>query len=173
MKIFALLIFCFFAITASAQLEDLTGKLDAHIGYASKIGNSFPIGSGPAFNIEPKVWYNEELVFGAKLGLNFLSSPVSNQTLAPLANVMLVGEKYFGEGDLLFFVGGSAGLYVGGQTKKINGVKITNTKASQQWGLAPRAGLQFGQYRLMAEYNMRKGLGKFLTIMIGYNFGSQ
>ena len=110
------------------------------------------------------------MVFGAKLGFNFLSSPVKEVKLAPLTSIMLVGEKYIGEGDAIFFIGASAGLYIGGQTKKISGTP-TGLRATQIWGIAPRAGIQYGQYRLMAEYNMRKNQAKFISILIGYNFG--
>jgi hypothetical protein len=162
----------FIAYNASAQFEDLVGKFDVHAGYSAPLGKNYPINGGLSINAEPKVWYNEELVFGAKLGFNFLSSPVKEVKRAPLTSIMLVGEKYMGEGDFQFFIGASAGLYLGGQTKKISGVP-TGLRAAQAWGIAPRAGIQYGQYRLMAEYNMRKNDAKFLSVLIGYTFGSE
>lgn len=165
--------FCLFSTFSSyAQLEDISGKFDAHVGYSAPLGKNYPINGGISINAEPKVWYNEQLVFGAKLGINFLSSPVKEVIRAPLTSIMLVGEKYMGDGDATFFIGASAGLYLGGQTKKISGVP-TGLRAAQVWGIAPRAGIQYGQYRLMAEYNMRKNDAKFISILIGYNFGSQ
>jgi hypothetical protein len=162
----------FIALNAKAQLEEITGKLDAHIGYSAPLGNNYPISGGPSINIEPKFWYNEQLVFGAKLGLNLLTSPAANVKMAPLTSIMLIGEKYMGDGDVVFFIGASAGLYVGGQTKKISGVP-TELRAAQSWGIAPRAGLQYGQYRLLAEYNQRKNQAKFLSLLIGYTFGGE
>lgn len=167
-------IVCFFLILVStrafSQLEDLSYKFDVHAGYALPMGSNFPINGGLALNAEPKFYYNENLVIGGKLGFNFLNSPSSNVKLAPLSTFVLVGEKYTDEADIRFFYGGSAGLYMGGQTKTIDG-KSTGLRAKKIFGYAPRAGVQFGPYRLMAEYHIRKNEAKFLTLMLGYSFG--
>jgi membrane-associated protease RseP (regulator of RpoE activity) len=174
MKLLLSLFFCVITIAGYAQSEGFDAKIDVHAGYSMPLGQNYPINGGPSIGFEPKFWYNEELVIGAKLGLNFLQSPVKEVKLAPLANVVLVGEKYFGseDGAALFFVGASAGLYSGGQIKKINGVP-TDLRPARSFALAPRAGIQFGPYRLMAEYHSRKSQSKFISIMLGYTFGDE
>jgi hypothetical protein len=168
MKNLTILAFVLISFASKAQLEDISTKLDGHVGYSAPLGNNYPISGGPNINVEPKFWYNEQIVVGAKLGVSFLKAPTSGVKLVPLTSIMLVGEKYMGEGDLTFFVGASAGLYLGGNIKNSG----STARAAQQWGLAPRAGLQFGQYRLMVEYNIRKTAAKFLSFNIGYTFGS-
>ncbi|MES2797167.1 MAG: hypothetical protein V4683_14445 [Bacteroidota bacterium] len=153
-----------------AQFEGFDGRMDVHAGYAMPLGNNYPINGGIAIGAEPKFWYNESLVFGGKLGFNFLGSPAEGVKLAPLTTIVLLGEKYFGEGDALFFAGASAGVYAGGQTKKIYGAP-TQLKAPKIFGYAPRGGIQFGPYRLMAELHVRKNQSRFVSIMLGYTFG--
>lgn len=172
MKFFLCSIFIFGSFICQAQSDGFDAKIDLHAGYSMPLGQDYPINGGFSLDFEPKFWYNEELVFGAKLGLNLLQSPVKEVKLGPLANITLVGEKYIGDedGDFLFFVGASAGLYSGGQTKKINGTP-TDLRPIRTFGIAPRAGIQFGPYRLLAEYHHRKTQSKFITIMLGYTFG--
>jgi hypothetical protein len=167
----AFLCFCLIAISSSAyaQLDNLFYKFDAHAGYALPLGSGYPINGGFAINAEPKVYYNKNLVLGGKIGFNFLNSPASNVKLAPLSTFVLVGEKYTEEDELRFFYGASAGLYMGGQTKTVDG-KPTGLRAKKILGLAPRAGVQFGPYRVMAEYHIRKNEAKFVSIMLGYAF---
>ena len=163
--------FCliFLSTNAIAQLDNLFYKFDAHAGYSLPLGSGYPINGGFAINAEPKVYYNKFIVIGGKVGFNFLNSPASNVKLAPLSTFVLVGEKYTDEADLRFFYGGSAGLYMGGQFKTVDG-KPTGLRAKKILGLAPRAGIQFGPYRVMAEYHIRKKEAKFVSIMLGYAF---
>ncbi len=167
------------SLQSFGQLEDIVGKMDIHAGYSFPLGKNYPIKGGISIDAEPKFWYNESLVFGAKIGMNFLQSPASDATLAPITNLALVGEKYSGEGDAVFFYGASAGGYFGGHIRKYQGVP-TGSPGFKFFGIAPRAGIQFGQYRLMAEYHLRfkqfkvtQDVPKFATLSIGYTFGGE
>ncbi len=169
-----LLFFCllFNQFSGYCQFDNFYSKFDGHVGYSLPLGQNYPINGGFSVSGEPKFWYNDEFVFGAKLGFNFLTSPAEGVKLRPITNMVLVAEKYkwFQEGvETGFFYGASGGLYSGGQTSKVNG-QPTGLKAPKTIGLAPRAGIQYGAYRIMAEYHMRKNLAKFVTISIGYTW---
>jgi hypothetical protein len=173
MRLLLAILFIFFTnVTAKAQIKDLLrGSLDLHAGYSAPLGNNYPINGGFSLGLEPKFWINKEIMGGVKLGTNLLKSPAVDVTLAPLNTLMLVGEKYHGEGDFTFYYGAAAGLYLGGQTKKI-GKKPTELPAAKQVGFTPRAGIQFGPLRLMAEYHIRPQQAKFVSIMLGYSINA-
>jgi hypothetical protein len=169
MKKILLILFVVSSFACKAQFENFYSKFDAHAGYAFTLGKFYPYKGGISIDVEPKFWYNDFLVFGGKFGFNFLSSPVENVKLQPVTTIALVAEKYQGDKDLSFFYGASAGLYSGSQESKVNG-KPTGIKSPKGLGLAPRAGIQFGNYKLLAEYHMRKDKVKYLSVMIGYTW---
>jgi hypothetical protein len=170
-KIVLLAVLMFFVNSqTSAQIfENFSAKIDGHIGAVSPLGKDYPVKGGFAATLEPKFWYNDELVFGFKLSSNFLQSQTSKVKLAPLNNIHLVGEKYFelNSTNLIPFVGASGGLYTGGQIRKIDGAK-TGAKGQNYLGYAIRGGGQLGQLRLLAEYHRSKNKLNFLTFMLGY-----
>lgn len=164
MKKTGLLLGCLLWLSTYVNAQDFYGQLDVHGGYSAPLGRNYPVNGGISMGIEPKFWFNDEIAIGAKLGTNFLSSPVKDVKLAPLSTLMLVGEKYMGEEELKVFYGGALGLYMGGHIRK---------KAPKQLGITPRAGLQFGPYRLLGELHMRKQEAKIITISLGYTLGAQ
>jgi hypothetical protein len=172
MRLYTLILVLSGCLLAHVGHTQIAGKLDGHVGYSVPLGKNYPINGGPALSLEPKFWFNDEIVVGAKLGVNLLASPVQDVRNAPLANLMLVGEKYQGEEDFVLFYGAAVGVHMGGHIKKISGVP-TDLRAPRYLGLSPRAGVQFGQYRLMGELHLRQKQAKFVSIMIGYTLGSE
>ncbi len=162
----------FLSFTSLAQFDQFYSKFDAHIGYSLPLGKNYPINGGIAIDAEPKLWYNDEFVFGAKVGFNFLTSPAEGVKLKPLTTMALIVEKYmwFEDGkEFNYYFGASAGVYSGGQTGKVNGMP-TGLKSPKALGLAPRVGVQFGSNRIVAEYHMRKNDVKFVSLLLGYSF---
>ncbi len=169
-----LLFFCLLLnhFSGFCQFDNFYSKFDGHVGYSMPMGKGYNLSGGLFISAEPKFWYNDEFVFGAKLGFNFLNYPQDDIKLRPVTNIVLVAEKYkwFQEGvDTGYFYGASAGLYSGGQISK-TALGPTYAKAPKTIGLAPRAGIQYGAYRILAEYHMRKSDVKFITISIGYTW---
>jgi hypothetical protein len=170
MKKLLILLFTIASFSGQAQFENYYSKFDVHAGYSLPLGRFYPINGGFCIDAEPKFWYNDYLVFGGKFGFNFLTSPVESVKLQPLTTIALLGEKYKGDKDFAYFYGASVGLYSGGQTRRIAGTGPTGLKSPKALGLAPRAGIQFGNYKLLAEYHMRKDQVKFISIMLGYTW---
>jgi hypothetical protein len=167
MKKVIIVFFMIISYNSFCQLDNLVGKLDGHIGYSLIFPKDLLYKGGFSVSIEPKVWYNDELVVGAKLGVNLLQTDVEGIRIAPLTNVALVGEYYMPDNGFEYFFGASAGANIGGH------IKPTDARAPTVLGLAPRAGIQFGQYRLLAEYHLGRQRPKFLSIMVGYYFGAE
>jgi hypothetical protein len=168
-KIILPIVFSFLALPLLGQFyKDIATKLDFHAGGSFPITKNYPIKEGFSATIEPKFWYNEKLVFGARLGASYLQSVTPNVRLAPYTNIHLLGEKYFDmPGDIVPFTGVSAGYYFGGNITKVQGVKL-ESPGVKALGYAVRGGLQLKQVRLLGEYHRSKGQWNYVSVMLGY-----
>ncbi len=155
------------ATTVFGQFEP---KVDVYAGYAPVVGKDYPIKGGLVGSLEGKLYVKENWLAGIRLGLVGLRSAAVNAKNAPTLFIHGVVEKKVELNNFVLFMGGSAGLYKGGQTKKVSGIN-TDSPSKSNIGYAPSVAIQYGPYLLKGEYHNRSKESRFFGLMIGYTLG--
>lgn len=157
----------FLATNVMAQFEP---KVDVYAGYAPVVGKNYPVKGGLIGNIEGKLYVRENWLAGIRLGIVGLKSAAANAKNAPTLFIHGIVEKKVELNNFTLFMGGSAGLYKGGQTKKVSGVN-TDSPSKSNIGYAPSVAIQYGPYLLKGEYHNRSKESRFFGLMLGYTLG--
>lgn len=157
------------AIKLHAQNVYKPFKVDLSSGYSSPSSKTGDISGGLNFSLEPKYNITDQIAVGLKGEVALLvsgSSSGNSGQVALLRNTSVTGEYYFTMTKVRPYAGLSLGFYTG-TVFDANGKSYTG---DSQFGFAPRAGLQFGHFRLGIEYNLVKD-SNFLSFKIGTTFG--
>lgn len=153
-------------------------KVDVTAGYAHWMdGGTAAISFGLNLSVEPKYNITDNIAAGFKLeGALFFASDDDDASLLTMTSYSLTGEYLFGTGKVRPYLGVAAGLYkptfyLTDLEDEIYKFSLDNTL-----GFAPRAGFQFGKFRLGTEFNIVKDNSldidySYLTIKMGATIG--
>lgn len=150
-------------------------KVDLATGYAIPGGEGSK--GGVLFAVEPKYAVNDNITVGLRMegALTARASVDANGELKEgdvkaSASYLLTGDYFFSTNKFRPFAGAGAGLY------KLAGVEVTSTttgdvESGSKFGFAPRAGFEFGHFRMAAEYNVIGKTGEIKNSYMGIKLG--
>ncbi|CCG99727.1 hypothetical protein FAES_1717 [Fibrella aestuarina BUZ 2] len=161
------------ALTGFAQSENYRAfKVDITTGYSKSSQSGTGNNGGINFSIEPKYNITDNIAVGVKVEGAVLASAESSgiTALAIVRATQLTGEYYVGESTVRPYVGLGLGLYKGYLYLSDSDESELIAGETSQFGIAPRAGLQIGHFRLGLEYNLVKD-SNYFSLKIGTTIG--
>ena len=169
------------AICGLAQAQSFRSfKVDFAAGYAIPSGQGAK--GGIVIATEPKYNINDQITVGLKMEAALMAAMEVDQTtgelksgsVKALANYSLTGDYFFSANSFRPFAGAGAGLF------SVASVAADSTGAGeatggQKFGFTPRAGFEFGHFRVALEYNMVGKTGSYsnnyMAIKLGFFAG--
>ena len=145
-------------------------KVDFTTGYSKPAGG---LSGGFNLSVEPKFNLSDHVAVGIKIegaALATINDAYSGDaTVAAMTSTLLTGEYYLGTRTVRPYVGAGLGFY------RMRAFNTSNDLASfeetgRMLGIAPRAGLQIGHFRLGVEYNLVKD-SNYFSAKLGTTFG--
>nr|WP_319400826.1 outer membrane beta-barrel protein [uncultured Carboxylicivirga sp.] len=167
---------------ASAQSENYKAfKVDLGMLYGLP-SDGFDAGIG--FYVEPKYNLTDNIALGLKMEWAVLGAEESDglsASISALGSYQVTGDYYFGTNKVRPFVGLGTGIYSMGSVdytaNTLEGTGELSADYGSKFGLAPRAGLLLGHFRLGLEYNIITGIPSelasrnYMSIKIGFEIG--
>ncbi|WP_215225185.1 hypothetical protein [Echinicola shivajiensis] len=187
MKRSLLFVICFITTVLLTQGQGIIGsrkykpfKVDLGINLTFPTESALTTGGG--LYVEPRYGINDHLQVGLQLASNILGEGESlfNHKEAifraqAISNLSVSSEYQFGQNETRPFIGVLAGMYRRSNYEIVDsadGTIITRYNDKVNFGLAPRAGVIAGKFRLNATYHFTgKTISDFVSIGVGMQFG--
>lgn len=152
-------------------------KVDVTAGYAHLMDAGAAVNFGLNLSVEPKYNITDNIAAGLKVeGALFFTADDVDASLLTITSYSLTGEYLVGTGKVRPYLGLAIGLYKPTFYLTDLDDEIYKLSFDNTLGFAPRAGFQFGKFRLGAEYNIVKDNSldidySYLSIKMGVAIG--
>ncbi|HLN72372.1 MAG TPA: OmpW family outer membrane protein [Prolixibacteraceae bacterium] len=182
MKARIIFVVLFFLSIASYAQSTLYKPFEVDLGlvFAFPTNNDLKLGAGAY--IEPKYNVTDNISVGFKSEVVIISSreilidgDVVEVSATGVTSFLLTGDYYFTTTTIRPFVGLGTGVYILGDIDYVSDA-ISTAHLGNRFGLAPRAGVVAGHFRLGLEYNIIPGVEKikskdYVGLKIGFEIG--
>lgn len=149
-------------------------KVDLASGYALPSGSGSK--AGVILAVEPKYSVNDQITLGlrfegaltARAAISADGETMSGDVKAS-ASYLATADYFFTANKFRPFAGAGAGLY------RLAAVEVESeegtVEADSKFGFAPRAGFEYGHFRMAVEYNVAGKTGSINNNYIGFKLG--
>ena len=151
-------------------------KVDFALGYAVPGGSGAK--GGVLFAIEPKYGISDNITLGLRFEGAVMARATTNSTGEYVAGDIKASGSYLATGDYFFstnkfrpFAGVGVGLFSSAAASVDSNGDIVEGASANKFGAAPRAGFEFGHFRMAVEYNVAGKTGPINNNYLGIKLG--